>query len=115
MVNFNVSISCGTEVVTETIAKVDFSTRPFKLYTEAMVSDKSIPPIQAHSVIIATGATAKRLFLPGEDQYWQAGISACAVCDGAAPIFRDKPLAGKQQKSFLLPILLKLNFIGFYF
>ena len=31
--------------------------------------------------------------LPGEDTYWQSGISACAVCDGAVPIFRNKPLA----------------------
>ena len=31
--------------------------------------------------------------LPGEEKYWNAGISACAVCDGAAPIFRNKPLA----------------------
>lgn len=42
---------------------------------------------------MATGASAKRLFLPGEDTYWQSGISACAVCDGAVPIFRQKPLA----------------------
>jgi len=47
----------------------------------------------ADAVIIATGASAKRLFLPGEDTYWQSGISACAVCDGAVPIFRNKPLA----------------------
>lgn len=46
-----------------------------------------------NSLIIATGASAKRLFLPGEDKYWQSGISACAVCDGAVPIFRNKPLA----------------------
>lgn len=45
------------------------------------------------SIIIATGASAKRLFLPGEETYWQSGISACAVCDGAVPIFRNKPLA----------------------
>ena len=45
------------------------------------------------SLIIATGASAKRLFLPGEETYWQSGISACAVCDGAVPIFRNKPLA----------------------
>lgn len=45
------------------------------------------------SLIIATGASAKRLNLPGEDTYWQSGISACAVCDGAVPIFRNKPLA----------------------
>lgn len=42
---------------------------------------------------MATGASAKRLDLPGEDKYWQQGISACAVCDGAVPIFRNKPLA----------------------
>ena len=45
------------------------------------------------SLIIATGASAKRLHLPGEETYWQSGISACAVCDGAVPIFRNKPLA----------------------
>jgi alkyl hydroperoxide reductase subunit AhpF len=46
-----------------------------------------------NSIILATGASAKRLFLPGEETYWQSGISACAVCDGAVPIFRNKPLA----------------------
>lgn len=45
------------------------------------------------SLIMATGASAKRMHLPGEDTYWQSGISACAVCDGAVPIFRNKPLA----------------------
>lgn len=44
-------------------------------------------------MIIATGASAKRMDLPGEETYWQSGISACAVCDGAVPIFRNKPLA----------------------
>lgn len=46
-----------------------------------------------YSIIIATGASAKRMHLPGEETYWQSGISACAVCDGAVPIFRNKPLA----------------------
>jgi thioredoxin reductase (NADPH) len=45
------------------------------------------------SLIIATGASAKRMNLPGEETYWQNGVSACAVCDGAVPIFRNKPLA----------------------
>ena len=45
------------------------------------------------ALIMATGASANRLHLPGEETYWQRGISACAVCDGAAPIFRNKPLA----------------------
>lgn len=51
------------------------------------------PALTYVSIILATGASAKRLFLPGEDTYWQSGISACAVCDGAVPIFRNKPLA----------------------
>lgn len=42
---------------------------------------------------VFVGASAKRLNLPGEKTYWQSGISACAVCDGAVPIFRRKPLA----------------------
>jgi thioredoxin reductase (NADPH) len=47
-------------------------------------------------LIIATGAVAKKLTFPGSDEatgYWNKGISACAVCDGAAPIFRNRPLA----------------------
>ena len=43
-------------------------------------------------MIVATGATAKRLKIPGEEMFWQRGISACAVCDGALPAFRNKPL-----------------------
>jgi thioredoxin reductase (NADPH) len=75
----------GTRIMTETIEKVDFSKRPFTIVS----SDQTV---KAETVIIATGATAKRLFLPGEDRLWQQGISACAVCDGALPIFRNKPL-----------------------
>lgn len=53
--------------------------------------------VNADSVIVATGAVAKRLSFPGSGDgkggFWNRGISACAVCDGAAPIFRNKPLA----------------------
>ena len=80
----------GTEIITETISKVDFSKRPFKLWTEW---NEDAEPITTDAVIIATGASAKRMHLPGEDTYWQQGISACAVCDGAVPIFRNNPLA----------------------
>lgn len=78
----------GTEIITETISKVDFSSRPFKLWSEW-----SDDVITTDAVVIATGASAKRLGLPGEETYWQQGISACAVCDGAVPIFRNNPLA----------------------
>jgi thioredoxin reductase (NADPH) len=80
------SVRFGTEIFTETVTSVDFSKRPFTLKTD----DREVT---ADAVIVATGATAKRLMVPGEDKLWQNGISACAVCDGALPIFRNKPLA----------------------
>ncbi|HUZ18614.1 MAG TPA: thioredoxin-disulfide reductase [Spirochaetia bacterium] len=75
----------GARIITETVTKVDFSRRPFRVYVDAQ-------EYRAHAVIVATGATAKRLNLPGEETYWQKGISACAVCDGALPVFRNNPL-----------------------
>lgn len=75
----------GTKIITETVVKVNFRTKPFKVYTEAK-------EYNAKAVIIATGATAKRLKVPGEEEFWQKGISACAVCDGGLPLFRNKPL-----------------------
>lgn len=80
----------GTQIFTETVVKVDLSERPFKYWREYAENDV---PETADTLIIATGASAKRLNLKGEDIYWQSGISACAVCDGAVPIFRNKPLA----------------------
>lgn len=81
----------GTEIISETISKVDLSKRPFKFWTEYSDGPDDAPNT-ADAVIIATGASARRLNLPGEDKYWQNGISACAVCDGAVPIFRNKHL-----------------------
>lgn len=82
----------GTEIITETISKLDLSQRPFKMWTEWNDGPNNEPARTADAVIIATGANARRLNLPGEETYWQSGISACAVCDGAVPIFRNKPL-----------------------
>lgn len=65
----------GAKSIYETIEKVDLSERPFKLW-----SDKK--EYTADTVIIATGATAKRLESDSEKMYWGAGISACATCDG---------------------------------
>ena len=84
------SVRFGTDIITETISKCDLSSRPFKLWTEW---NEDSEPITTDAVVIATGASAKRMHLPGEETYWQQGISACAVCDGAVPIFRNKPLA----------------------
>ncbi|MGB5633298.1 MAG: thioredoxin-disulfide reductase [Waterburya sp.] len=75
----------GTECYTEDVIRVDFSQRPFTITSTER-------EVKANSVIIATGATAKRLGLPSEQQYWNNGISACAICDGASPIFNGKEL-----------------------
>jgi thioredoxin reductase (NADPH) len=76
----------GTRILTEDVESVDLSKRPFVVVS----GDQTV---ETESLIIATGATAKRLHLPCEDRLWNRGISACAVCDGALPIFRDKVLA----------------------
>ncbi|KIJ36303.1 hypothetical protein M422DRAFT_212246 [Sphaerobolus stellatus SS14] len=83
------SLRFGTQIISETISKVDLAQRPFKYWREGQEDQE---PETADALIIATGASAKRMNLPGEDKYWQSGISACAVCDGAVPIFRNKPL-----------------------
>jgi thioredoxin reductase (NADPH) len=78
-----------TRIVTEDIAACDFSERPFKLETAAGEL------VHAHAVIVATGATANWLGLENEQRLARSGggVSACAVCDGALPMFRDQPLA----------------------
>jgi thioredoxin reductase (NADPH) len=83
----------GTEIITETISRIDLKSRPFRLWREYDDAEGDEPAHTADAVIIATGANARRLDLPGEDKYWQNGVSACAVCDGAVPIFRNRPLA----------------------
>lgn len=76
----------GAELYTEDVISVDLSDRPFTIRSEER-------EIKAHSIIIATGATAKRLGLPSEHTFWSHGISACAICDGATPIFKGVDLA----------------------
>ncbi|MBW4642603.1 MAG: thioredoxin-disulfide reductase [Goleter apudmare HA4340-LM2] len=76
----------GAELYTEDVISVDLSQRPFTVRSEER-------EIKTHSLIIATGATAKRLGLPNEHAFWSRGISACAICDGATPIFHGAELA----------------------
>lgn len=84
------SINNGAEILTETVGEIDLSSRPFKM--KSYQNDQLMGEYEAETVIIATGATAKRLGLPGEETYWSKGMSACAVCDGGLPIYRGKPL-----------------------
>ena len=75
----------GTEMVGEDVNAVDFSKRLFTVKSENR-------EVTAKAVIIATGATARRMGVPNEEKMWNNGMSACAVCDGALPFFRNQPL-----------------------
>jgi thioredoxin reductase (NADPH) len=81
------ALNFGTRIVTEDIVDVDFSAQPFKL----TASDGKT--YETHALIVATGARANYLGLPSEEKFKNRGVSACAVCDGALPRFRNKPLA----------------------
>src|SRR5690606_30036744 len=76
----------GTRIETDDIVEVDFTQRPFHLRS------LSGQLIRSHAVIIATGARANYLGLASEEAFKNRGVSACAVCDGALPRFRNKPL-----------------------
>ncbi len=77
----------GTRIITDDVVNTDFSVKPFEIDT--LASGK----FRCHTLIVATGARANYLGLPSEDAYKNRGVSACAVCDGALPRFRNKPLA----------------------
>ncbi len=81
------ALNFGTRVVGDDIVDVDFSTNPLT------VIPANGKPVTALTVIIATGARANYLGLESEEKYKNRGVSACAVCDGALPTYRRKPLA----------------------
>lgn len=81
------AINFGTRVVTDDVVRVNFRKHPFTVTT--LESEQTL---EALSVIVATGARANYLGLPSEDRFKNRGVSACAVCDGALPRFRNKPL-----------------------
>lgn len=79
------AVRFGTEILTEDVIAVELEKKPF------MIKGRRTS-IQADALIIATGATARRLDVPGSKEFWQKGVTACAVCDGAAPIFHNQDL-----------------------
>ncbi|MCC6125765.1 MAG: FAD-dependent oxidoreductase [Pirellulales bacterium] len=76
----------GTRIITEDVLEVNFDVHPFQLAASDGKTYESL------AVIVATGARANYLGLPSEEQFKNRGVSACAVCDGALPRFRNKPL-----------------------
>jgi thioredoxin reductase (NADPH) len=80
------AINFGTRVITDDIVSLDLGKSPFQLQTLGGESHESL------TVIVATGARANYLGLPSEERFKNRGVSACAVCDGALPRFRNKPL-----------------------
>jgi thioredoxin reductase (NADPH) len=76
----------GTQLVFADATAIDLSQRPFRITADGTTH-------QAQSVILATGASANRLGLPQEERFWSNGISACAICDGATPQFRNQAVA----------------------
>jgi len=105
------SLRFETRLFTEDVARVNLSKRPF-------IVASSERELTTQALIIATGATAKRLNLPSEPKLWNKGMSACAVCDGALPIFRNKPLvvvgggdSAAEESTFLTKFASKVYLI----
>ena len=80
------AVNMGARIVTDDVTKVDFSRRPFRLFPSEGGT------VEARCVIVATGASANWLGLPSEEKFKNRGVSACAVCDGALPRFRNRPI-----------------------
>src|SRR6185437_1987012 len=80
------AVNFGTRIITDDIVDVDFTSHPFKLTSLSGERTETL------SVIVATGARANYLGLPSEDAFKNRGVSACAVCDGALPRFRNKAI-----------------------
>ena len=81
------AVNFGTRIITDDIVDVDLANQPLKVITSTGETHETA------ALIVATGARANYLGLPSEDAYKNRGVSACAVCDGALPRFRGKPLA----------------------
>ena len=99
----------GADLRTETVESVDLSQRPFTVRT-----DKET--YQCKALIVATGATARKLDIPSEKKYWGYGVSSCATCDGF--FFRDKEVivvgggdSAMEESNFLTRFAKKVHVV----
>ncbi len=100
----------GTHVLEETVVSADFSKKPFVITTDRGTS------LTADAIIIATGASSKKLGCPGESEYWGKGVTTCAVCDGA--FYKDRPVlvvgggdTAMEDASFMLNFTDKITIV----
>ena len=80
------AVRWGTHLLEADADEIDLSQRPFRIKADGRT-------LLTHALVMATGARANRLGLPSEERFWSSGISACAICDGATPQFRNAELA----------------------
>jgi thioredoxin reductase (NADPH) len=106
------SSNFGTRIVTDDVVEVDLQQRPFVVRTLEGGTQET------QAIIVATGARANYLGLPSEDAFKNRGVSACAVCDGALPRFRNKPLivvgggdSAVEEATFLTKYASKVHMI----
>ncbi len=100
----------GSEFLADKVTKVDFSKKPFTLWTEQGKE------VQADAVILATGAVPNRLGCPGEKEYWGKGVTTCAVCDGAFYPDKDIVIVGggdtaMEDASFMTKFTKKITIV----
>ncbi|MEI8329609.1 MAG: FAD-dependent oxidoreductase [Chlamydiia bacterium] len=81
----------GVLLLDEEVISVDFSQKPFKIVTQNVFDPKQNKTLQTRACIIATGSEARRLYVQGEDQYWNRGVYTCAICDGS--LYQGKTVA----------------------
>jgi thioredoxin reductase (NADPH) len=106
------AVNFGTRIITDDVVEVNLQRRPFA------IRSREGQQVEAHTLIVATGARANYLGLPSEDKYKNRGVSACAVCDGALPRFRNKPLvvigggdSAVEEASYLTKYASKVHMI----